>query len=100
MALRPNSPKEMVEPRHALPVMRPRCCFLNLTFFGIIMAVYAPIASRLPASPEARRRQVPAGLPVSMRAAVAAATSRAAESGSPDGQPDAANPRAASEWPD
>src|ERR1017187_8366325 len=38
-ALRPKSPKEMVDPRHALPAMRPRCCFLYLTFFGIIMAV-------------------------------------------------------------
>src|SRR5580700_6912599 len=28
----------MDEPRHALPVMRPRCCLRYLTFFGIIMA--------------------------------------------------------------
>src|ERR1035437_114539 len=40
IALRPKSPKEMVDPRHALPAMRPRCCFLYLTFFGIIMAVF------------------------------------------------------------
>src|SRR5438876_2419017 len=40
-ALSPNSPKEIDEPRHALPAMRPRCCFLYLTFFGIIMAVFS-----------------------------------------------------------
>src|ERR1700722_14640936 len=28
----------MDEPRHALPVIRPRCCLRYLTFFGIIMA--------------------------------------------------------------
>src|SRR5450759_219086 len=39
MAFSPNSPKEIDDPRHAFPVMRPRCCFLYLTFFGIIMAV-------------------------------------------------------------
>src|SRR5947208_10297641 len=39
IAFSPNSPKEIEDPRHALPAMRPRCCFLNLTFFGIIMAV-------------------------------------------------------------
>src|ERR1035438_60626 len=38
-ALRPKSPKATEEPRHALPHMRPRCCFLYFTFFGIIMAV-------------------------------------------------------------
>src|ERR1035437_5642653 len=37
-ALRPKSPKAIEEPRHALPHIRPRCCFLYLTFFGIIMA--------------------------------------------------------------
>src|SRR5271157_4424215 len=39
MALRPYSPKAMLDPRQALPAIRPRCCFLYLTFFGIIMAV-------------------------------------------------------------
>src|SRR5476651_883031 len=39
-AFRPNSPNEIDDPRHALPVMRPRCCFLYLTFFGIIMALW------------------------------------------------------------
>jgi hypothetical protein len=34
-AFKPNSPNESSEPRHALPVMRPRCCLRNLTFFGI-----------------------------------------------------------------
>src|SRR5580698_943300 len=38
-AFKPKSPKEMDDPRQALPHMRPRCCFLYLTFFGIIMAV-------------------------------------------------------------
>jgi hypothetical protein len=39
IAFSPKSPKEIADPRHALPVLRPRCCFLNFTFFGIIMAV-------------------------------------------------------------
>src|SRR6185369_7860402 len=39
IAFSPNSPKEIDEPRQALPHMRPRCCFLYLTFFGIIIAV-------------------------------------------------------------
>src|SRR3984957_10809466 len=34
MALRPKSPNERSEPRHALPFMRPRCCLRYLTFFG------------------------------------------------------------------
>src|SRR4029077_2340272 len=34
-AFRPDSPKEISEPRQAFPHMRPRCCFLYLTFFGI-----------------------------------------------------------------
>src|SRR5262249_9909623 len=42
IAFSPNSPKLISLPRQALPAMRPRCCFLYLTFFGIIMAVYAP----------------------------------------------------------
>src|SRR5947209_13998265 len=37
-AFNPNSPKAIDDPRHALPAMRPRCCFLYFTFFGIIMA--------------------------------------------------------------
>src|SRR6266540_3145559 len=36
-AFRPKSPNDTSEPRQALPAMRPRCCFLNLTFFGINM---------------------------------------------------------------
>src|SRR5271157_2617057 len=47
MALSPNSPNEIDEPRHALPAMRPRCCFLNFTFFGIIMAVYPQLLGAL-----------------------------------------------------
>src|SRR5215472_17408835 len=35
----PNSPKEKLDPRTALPDMRPRCCFRYLTFLGIIILV-------------------------------------------------------------
>src|SRR5215208_3438388 len=37
IAFNPKSPNAMLDPRQALPAMRPRCCFLYLTFFGIIM---------------------------------------------------------------
>src|SRR5512142_1949028 len=37
VALSPKSPKARWPPVHALPLIRPRCCFLNLTFFGINM---------------------------------------------------------------
>src|SRR5262249_15223199 len=47
MAFSPNSPNDTFDPRHAFPAMRPRCCFLYLTFLGIIMAVYSP-SSLLP----------------------------------------------------
>src|SRR5581483_5717199 len=30
-----------LEPRHALPAIRPRCCFLYLTFLGINMAWFS-----------------------------------------------------------
>ena len=40
MAFSPKSPKASSEPRQALPFMRPRCCFLYLTFFGINMALF------------------------------------------------------------
>ena len=40
IARSPKSPKATVDPRHALPVIRPRCCFLYLTFFGINMTAY------------------------------------------------------------
>src|SRR5512147_466410 len=40
VALSPKSPKASWEPVQALPFMRPRCCFLYLTFFGINMAFY------------------------------------------------------------
>src|SRR5213079_119422 len=36
-ACSPKSPKEIFCPRVARPRRRPRCCFLYLTFFGIIM---------------------------------------------------------------
>src|ERR1039457_6107040 len=107
MAFRPNSPKEIDDPRHALPVMRPRCCFRYFTFFGIIMAVYpeSPVGSRRgcrTARPRGRawsrfpvpaRFAVPAALPVS-RTAVAA-PSAAAEWASRDEWPDAADRPAA-----
>jgi hypothetical protein len=41
MAFKPKSPKASVPPFHALPVRRPRCCFLYLTFFGINMVNYS-----------------------------------------------------------
>src|SRR5947209_717453 len=37
MAFKPKSPKARDDPRQAFPVMRPRCCFLYFTFFGINM---------------------------------------------------------------
>src|ERR1700733_4048736 len=40
MAFNPKSPNASEEPRQALPVIRPRCCFLYLTFLGINMAMY------------------------------------------------------------
>ena len=50
-ALSPKSPNDTSDPRHALPAMRPRCCFLNLTFFGINM-----VTARYPRGPPALRR--------------------------------------------
>src|SRR5688572_16922554 len=38
-AMRPKSPNATVCPRYALPRIRPRCCFLYLTFFGINMTM-------------------------------------------------------------
>src|SRR6185312_8917551 len=35
MTLRPKSPNDSSPPVQALPVMRPRCCLRNFTFFGI-----------------------------------------------------------------
>ena len=40
-AFSPYSPKASDPPRHALPVRRPRCYFLYLTFFGINMMIFA-----------------------------------------------------------
>src|SRR5438094_2128254 len=37
IACNPKSPNDTFAPRVATPRRRPRCCFLNLTFFGIIM---------------------------------------------------------------
>src|SRR5215470_3999410 len=34
---KPKSPNSRDEPRQALPLMRPRCCFRYFTFFGINM---------------------------------------------------------------
>src|ERR1700722_4004192 len=54
MAFSPKSPKARVEPRQALPVMRPRCCFLYLTFFGINMAIILALYLCLVRSPVGR----------------------------------------------
>src|SRR5712671_6058274 len=45
MAFKPYSPNAKLPPRHALPVRRPRICFLYLTFLGINIA-----CSRFPGS--------------------------------------------------
>src|SRR6516164_8309761 len=37
-AFRPYSPNARLPPRQALPLRRPRCCFLYFTFFGINIA--------------------------------------------------------------
>src|SRR5882757_6595757 len=47
IACKPKSPNETFAPRVATPRRRPRCCFLNLTFFGIIMMRFLLIQSRL-----------------------------------------------------
>src|SRR5205085_1681453 len=44
-ACRPKSPKEIFCPRVARPRRRPRCCFLNFTFFGIIMMSFSCVAA-------------------------------------------------------
>src|SRR5437899_16040 len=41
MALSPYSPNESVPPRHALPLRRPRICFLYFTFFGINIVLFS-----------------------------------------------------------
>src|SRR4029434_4237714 len=41
MALSPYSPNERSPPRHALPLRRPRICFLYFTFFGINIVVFS-----------------------------------------------------------
>src|ERR1700741_1519582 len=41
-AFKPYSPKAKSLPRHALPVRRPRICFLYFTFLGINIAVFSP----------------------------------------------------------
>ena len=53
-ARRPKSPKATLDPVQALPFMRPRCCFRNLTFLGInmstelpVVAFYSPLAGRM-----------------------------------------------------
>src|SRR5579871_1802902 len=58
----------MDEPRHALPVIRPRCCLRYLTFFGIIMTASL---LRVQASIPARR-----ALPVSIGAGAASRAAR------------------------
>src|SRR5579872_2159556 len=84
--------------------MRPRCCLRNLTFLGIIMAVYlltgsrrSPRVSWAACSPKrASLRAFRAGLPASRTAA--AAPSTAAESEPTDAEPGAADPKAAPAW--
>src|SRR5687768_5955301 len=47
----PKFPNDTSEPRHALPRMRPRCCFRYLTFFGINIFLVprgGPTPARLP----------------------------------------------------
>src|SRR5580658_8521724 len=41
MAFSPYSPKAKLPPRQALPLRRPRCCFLYFTFFGINIALFS-----------------------------------------------------------
>jgi hypothetical protein len=41
IALRPYSPKDRLLPLHALPLRRPRICFLYFTFLGINIAVFS-----------------------------------------------------------
>src|ERR1017187_4501641 len=102
----PNSPNEIDDPRHAFPVMRPRCCFLYLTFFGIIMAVCPQFLTGyrpdLPASVRqpawSRVPEFPDVPPASRRGAAAAST--AAEWASPDARPGAAGRSARSAPPD
>src|SRR5690606_18407489 len=46
-ACRAKSPKAIVSPPLLMPARRPRCCFLNLTFFGINM-MHIPRSGRRP----------------------------------------------------
>src|SRR3954469_4562641 len=46
IACKPKSPNETFAPRVATPRRRPRCCFLNLTFLGIIMMRFLLCGSR------------------------------------------------------
>src|ERR1043166_2171019 len=48
IACSPKSPNETFAPRVATPRRRPRCCFLNLTFFVIIMMRFLLCGSRGP----------------------------------------------------
>jgi len=41
MAFNPYSPNAKSPPRQALPLRRPRICFLYFTFFGINIAVFS-----------------------------------------------------------
>src|SRR5882672_10885878 len=41
IAFKPYSPKDNSPPRHALPLRRPRICFLYFTFLGINIAVFS-----------------------------------------------------------
>src|SRR5580698_25915 len=61
----PKSPKDNVEPRHALPVMRPRCCLRYFTFFGInieISSQLSALGSQLNLFLESANRRLPFAL--------------------------------------
>jgi hypothetical protein len=49
MTRRPYSPKEIVDPRHALPRLLPFCCLRNFTFFGINIAKTLNLSCQLSA---------------------------------------------------
>src|SRR6266704_1320721 len=61
MAFSPYSPNDNSPPRHALPLRRPRICFLYFTFFGINIVLFS-----LPLHAWARPRQVQQSCPCSL----------------------------------
>src|SRR5438445_567123 len=61
-AFKPYSPNDNSPPRQALPLRRPRICFLYFTFFGINIVLFS-----LPLHAWARPRQVQQSRPCSLR---------------------------------